>query len=359
MVRWRQSDTQLRGNGAAKIRKNCNEMQTLNTQLSKQIDETLAPLIAGHAERICIIDPPGYANVGDSAIFLGELAFLRRNFPGARIDFFDTANYRPTCDRFIRDTSMILLQGGGNFGEIWPSHHMIRMEILNRFPGKPIVQFPQSISFTTQAAIDETARAIERQGNFTLLVRDRKSQAFAEKHFPCTTLLCPDMAFALGDIEREPAALDFLCLLRQDKEVVTDHSKLLQVLAELGGSIDVADWIEPSRSRIALQDKWAARLWRRFPWTIGLTRSVAFRVRERYARERLAFGLGLLSRGSMVITDRLHAHILCCLLGVRHLLFDSLDGKVSALHEAWTKGTENARLVTSIDQVAGLVHELR
>jgi exopolysaccharide biosynthesis predicted pyruvyltransferase EpsI len=334
-------------------------MLGLNAQLSKRIDETLAPLIAGRSERICIIDPPGYANVGDSAIFLGELAFLRRNFPDARIDFFDTGNYTPPCDRFIRDSSVILLQGGGNFGEIWPRHHAIRMAVLSRFPGRPIVQFPQSISFRTRAGIDATARAIEQQGNFTLLVRDRKSQAFAEAHFPCTTILCPDMAFALGDIEREAPSLDFFCLLRRDKEVVIDHSRLLQVLAELGGSLGVEDWIEAPGSRLGQWDKTLGRTWRRFPWAIGHTRSFAFRLRERYARERLAFGLGLLSKGSMVITDRLHAHVLCCLLGVRHLLFDSLDGKVSALYGAWTKGTQHARLVSSVDQVAGLVHELR
>jgi exopolysaccharide biosynthesis predicted pyruvyltransferase EpsI len=334
-------------------------MQSLNAQLSRRIDETLAPLIAGRSERICIIDPPDHPNVGDNAIFLGELAFLRRNFPHARIDFFDVGNYTPACDRFIQDSSIILLHGGGNFGEIWPRHHAIRMEILKRFPGKPIVQFPQSISFATEAGIDSTARAIERQGNLTLLVRDRKSQAFAEKHFPCTTVLCPDMAFALGDLAREPASLDFLCLLRGDKEVVMDHSKLLQVLAKLGGSLEVADWIKMPDSRLGRRDKALGRTWRRYPSTIGLTRSLAFRVRERYARERLAFGLGLLSRGSMVITDRLHAHVLCCLLGVRHLLFDSLDGKVSALYEAWTEGATNARLVSSVDQVAGLVHELR
>ncbi|WP_119304114.1 polysaccharide pyruvyl transferase family protein [Dongia deserti] len=334
-------------------------MPSLNAQLSKRIDETLTPLIAGRSERICIIDPPGYANVGDSAIFLGELAFLRRNFPGARIDFFDTVNYTPACDRFIRDSSIILLQGGGNFGEIWPRHHAIRMEILNRFPGKPIVQFPQSISFTTQAGIEATARAIERQGNFTLLVRDRRSQAFAEQNFTCATVPCPDMAFALGDIQREPASLDFLCLLRQDKEMVTDHPRLLKILSGLGGSLDVADWIEAPNSRLGQRDKALGATWRRHPWTIGLTRSFAFSVRERYARERLAFGLGLLSKGSMVITDRLHAHVLCCLLGVRHLLFDSLDGKVSALYEAWTKDTQHARLVSSVDQVAGLVYDFR
>jgi exopolysaccharide biosynthesis predicted pyruvyltransferase EpsI len=334
-------------------------MPNLNEQLSKRIDETLAPLIAGRSERICIIDPPGYANVGDSAIFLGELAFLRRNFPAARIDFFDTGNYTPACDRYIRGSSIILLQGGGNFGEIWPRHHAIRLDILDRFPGRPIVQFPQSISFSTQAGIDATARAIERQGNFTLLVRDRKSQAFAEKHFPCTTILCPDMAFALGDMRREPASLDYMCLLRQDKEAVTDHSRLLEVLADLGGSMDVADWIEASNSRLGNRDKTLGRTWRRHPWTIGVTRSFAFRLRERYARERVAFGLNLLSKGSMVITDRLHAHVLCCLLGVRHLLFDSMDGKASALYEAWTNSTQHARLVNSVDQVAGLVHEFR
>lgn len=334
-------------------------MESLNAKLSRRIDETLVPLIAGRSERVCIIDPPGYANVGDSAIFLGELAFLRRNFSGARINFFDKANYTPACDRFIRDSSVILLQGGGNFGEIWPRHHAIRMEILNRFPGKPIIQFPQSISFSTQAAIDETARAIERQGNFTLLVRDRNSQAFAEKHFPCTTLLCPDMAFALGDIKRDPATLDYLCLLRRDKEVVMDHSKLLKVLSELGGTLDVADWNEAPASATGRRDQALARMWRRFPWMIGLTRSVAFGQRERYARERLSYGLRLLSRGSMVITDRLHAHVLCCLLGVRHLLFNSLDGKVFALHDAWTKGANLARTVGSVDEVAGLVHDFR
>ena len=141
--------------------------------------------------------------------------------------------------------------------------------------------------------------------------------------------------------------------------MVTDHSRLLQVLNDIGGSLDVADWIEASDSRLGRRNKRLGKTWRRFPSTIRPTRSFAFRLRERYARERLIFGLGLLSKGSMVITDRLHAHILCCLLGVRHLLFDSMDGKVSALYEAWTRGAKTARLLGSVDDLAGMVHELR
>lgn len=334
-------------------------MPNLNTELSERIDKTLAPLVAGRAERICIIDPPHHPNVGDHAIFLGELSFIRRNFPYGRIDFFDTANYTPACDRFIWDSSVILLHGGGNFGEIWPRHHAIRMEILKRFPGIPIVQFPQSISFATQQAVDETARAIEKQGNFTLLVRDRNSQQFAEKHFPCRSVLCPDMAFALGSLGRRPASVDIFCLLRTDKEVIADHAGVLQLLAKRSGSLEVADWIERPGSRVARWDKSIGHNWRRRPWTIAFSRSLALGVREKYARQRLSFGLDLLSKGSLVVTDRLHAHILSCLLGVRHLLFDSLDGKISALHDTWTRSAPNGRLVRSIDEFAGLIHELR
>ncbi|HEV8391453.1 MAG TPA: polysaccharide pyruvyl transferase family protein [Dongiaceae bacterium] len=334
-------------------------MPSLNAELSKRIDEIVTPLIAGKAERICIIDPPGYPNVGDSAIFLGELAFVRRNFSEADISFFDVLNYTPACDRFIRDSSVLLLHGGGNFGEIWPRHHAIRLNMLERFRGQPIIQMPQSISFSTRKAIDQTAQAIERHGSFILLVRDQKSLEFAQAHFPCESLLCPDMAFAIGDIERRAASIDIVCLLRGDKEVRADHARLLQVLAERGGSLDIADWIAEPHSRAAWWDRKVTRAWRRHPWTIGLSRSFGFGVRERYARERVAFGLDLLGRGSLVVTDRLHAHILCCLLGVRHFLFDSIDGKISALHATWTKGMQNARLVGSIDEFAGLIHDGR
>ena len=46
------------------------------------------------------------------------------------------------------------------------------MEILDRFPGKPIVRLPRDISFTTETSV-EPLRVIECQDNFTLLMRDR------------------------------------------------------------------------------------------------------------------------------------------------------------------------------------------
>jgi Polysaccharide pyruvyl transferase len=51
------------------------------------------------------------------------------------------------------------------------------------------------------------------------------------------------------------------------------------------------------------------------------------RLRQQYAMQRLVYGIDLLSKGAIVVTDRLHAHILCCLLNIPHFVFDSLGGK--------------------------------
>jgi pyruvyl transferase EpsO len=54
------------------------------------------------------------------------------------------------------------------------------------------------------------------------------------------------------------------------------------------------------------------------------------------ARARVLRGCGLLSSGRVVITDRLHAHILSLLLGIPHAVLDNSYGKLGRFLEAWT-----------------------
>src|SRR5262249_47886968 len=56
------------------------------------------------------------------------------------------------------------------------------------------------------------------------------------------------------------------------------------------------------------------------------------------AEERLARGCGILSGGRVVVTDRLHGHVLCLVLGVPHVLLDNSYGKVRGFYETWTAG---------------------
>jgi len=320
--------------------------------LSHRIDQVLLPLLSTTSEHICIIDPPGHPNVGDSAILLGELDFISRHFPAAKLSYYDVDSYTPAADRFIEDATVLLVHGGGNFGDIWPHHHRLRLRILDRFPHKPVLQMPQSIHFDDNQELKVTAAVIARHRNFTLAVRDQDSLDYARRHFDCNVVLSPDMAFAMQPIVRKQPNIDYLCLLRTDKEAVINRNAIQAALAETSSSVEMADWLDEPRDLVARMDKRLKWLTAKLPAVTAPFRSAAMRLRRRYALRRLAYGVDLLSHGATVVTDRLHSHIICCLLDIPHYVFDSYDGKISAFHATWTNEYHNAQLIASAAQLA-------
>ncbi len=54
------------------------------------------------------------------------------------------------------------------------------------------------------------------------------------------------------------------------------------------------------------------------------------------ANARLNRGLRILSSGKVVVTDRLHAHILSVLLNISHSALDNNYGKISSYIKTWT-----------------------
>jgi exopolysaccharide biosynthesis predicted pyruvyltransferase EpsI len=310
----------------------------LRDTLSGEIERALAPLVAADTARICLIDPPFHENVGDSAILLGELDYVAKRAPNAHLSFYDRLSYSPFADPYISEADVILIHGGGNFGDLWPEHHRLRLQILDRFHDRRIVQLPQSIYFADQTPLAETARTIARQRDFTLMVRDAKSLAFARRHFECRVLLAPDMAFAMKPIVRRAAATDCFCLLRTDKEATADRTGIVQALRSAGYRFETGDWLNKPNTLTAAIDRQLGRVVSRRTRFMSRFRSGLTALRRRYADERVAYGIELLSRGSFVVADRLHAHILCCLLDIPNFVFDSLDGKISSFYATWIAG---------------------
>jgi pyruvyl transferase EpsO len=76
------------------------------------------------------------------------------------------------------------------------------------------------------------------------------------------------------------------------------------------------------------------------------------------ARQCLRAGCNLLSRGRVVITDRLHAHVLCLLLGIPHVLLDNSYGKVRRVHETWTAGASGVRWAASPPEAIAIARSL-
>jgi exopolysaccharide biosynthesis predicted pyruvyltransferase EpsI len=306
-------------------------------RLQSRLDALLAPLMDGAP--IALVDYPDHANVGDSAIWLGETAFFRAR--GLQPVYASaTGSHSHDALAAALPEGTIFLHGGGNFGTLWPSHQNFRLDLLARFPGRSIVQLPQSIFFADQQAADACARAIERHGRFTLFVRDRPSLEFARRHFPCETLLAPDMAFAVGPLARRSPSIDVLHLLRTDLEKVerADGRTDSQVEA-------VVDWLDDDAGAMRMTAFGSLLLTLADPPEIARVRTY-----ERRARARLRRGIAMLCRGRVVVTDRLHGHIMSTLLGIPHVVLDNSYRKIGNFVDAWTGGLATLRLATDADE---------
>lgn len=295
----------------------------------------------GGDEPFALLDFPDHANVGDSAIWLGTTSYFHRlrgrqaSYAASIADFSETALRRAVPE------GPIFVHGGGNFGDLWPRHQEFRERLLAGFPGREIVQLPQSIHFDDPARAAETARVIARHGNFRLLVRDRASYDFASARFECATVLCPDMALFLGPLERRPPEVDVFYLLRTDKERAVGTAS-----APAGYTSRTADWLVERRASVE-----AAKLLRALRELGGGPPGRAALRLARYdaaAQARVRRGCRLLASGLVVITDRLHAHILCLLLGIPHAVLDNTYGKLGRFLDAWTGGVAGVHRAASL-----------
>lgn len=325
-------------------------------RLARRIDETISPLLADAAahRRIMLIDPPAHPNVGDTAILLGELAFLRRALPDATVGAVAHNTYTPRMDEEIERADLLLFHGGGNFGDLWPHHHEFRLRIIERFPHKPMLQFPQSVHFGEAGLLEQTQRAIEKAQRFVLLARDDKTHAFATCSLPCDVDLCPDMAFALGPLDAGAAAIDYACLLRTDKELLEPKtSEISASFTEAGATFSVDDWIRApfpiNRLYMALTNLVRTTL------PAVMAARLTLNIFELYARSRVRFGLSLLGRGRAVVTDRLHGYILATLLGKPRFFFDTLDGKLRAFHRTWLADDPDSRFMNNAAEFCHLL----
>jgi exopolysaccharide biosynthesis protein PssK len=313
--------------------------ELLIAELQRRIADVLRPLLAD-TRAVALVGFPNYANVGDSAIWLGTLECLRVLGIAPPRYVCDAANYsRRRLAQHLGDGT-ILLQGGGNLGDVWEEHQRFRETVIAAFPDNPIVQLPQSIWFRDRAALARARQVFDRHPNLTLLLREPQSLAIAANELHARSLLCPDMAFRLGALPRPTATQALVWLARSDAEAAAASQ------VPMGAAVKPVDWLTERAPALLL----ARRLGRH-----GLLPASSY---DWLARRRLRRGTRLLGAGRVVITDRLHGHILCLLLGIPHVLLDNRYGKVRSFHEAWTRDCGLVRWCDTGSEALGLAREL-
>lgn len=311
-------------------------------QLRGELLECVRDALTPRPRAIALLDFPLHENVGDLSIWAGELAALEElAIPVAYA--CDMHGYRrDRVEARLGPDDPIVLHGGGNFGDVWPGFQAFRERVIRDFPDRQIVQLPQTVHYTSAERLARTREILAAHGGVTLLVRDEVSADVARSGLDVAARACPDSAFALGPQPAGAPTRDVVWLRRDDRES-----------ADLGPTspppdIQSVDW----------PDHWAFGLLRTgvriHVRTTGLIAPVAMpvdrgleRLYARIAARRVAIGLRMISAGRTLVTDRLHGHILACLVGRPSIVVDNSYGKVASFVDRWTAGSPLVRRAAS------------
>ena len=310
--------------------------------------------------RCALVGYPDHWNVGDAAIWWGTRRLL--DAIGVQVDYAcDPWSYEPAALRTALPEGPILILGGGNLGDAYRHEQSLRERVLADFPRRRIIQLPQSIWFASPKRAEAMADTLVHAGDVTLLLRDAASLSFARDRFRCDSALCPDAAVALNLAGAGgPPEVPLLALWRTDSEA-------RETVGGGGEGVIVADWTTPGPELSLMStagrrfQEWvgdpppeigscSARrrmAWRHLPW-----------LWDQLAEDRTLRGCRLLARGRVVLTDRLHAHLLCTLMRKPHVVCDSTNGKIFAYRDTWPIGDPLVRFASSRAEALEVARDL-
>ena len=293
---------------------------------------------------IVYLDIPVYFNVGDLLINQGTEVFFRRMGYSvhARLTLEDlcepsgpqteSLQLRSRAIKYLEslDPSVaIVLQGGGNFGDLYPRHQLMREAIVERFTGRLLIMLPQSAHFSSRGKAAASLDRFASHSNLHLYFRDHESVDLARSSGLSKVYLLPDMAHALRPFMKTKAdnfgiGKGSICFRRSDEEGTTwkypgsvrtecDWNALIHRPHGLGNRIVT----EMMRRRLDPTMKTPIALW------YLITKSI------------VADGIQLFLSHESVITDRLHAVILAALLDRPVKYVDNSYGKLSRYSNAF------------------------
>ena len=316
-------------------------------ELIRHLRREIAARLTGLVDQdYVLMGLPYYLNIGDILIWEGIRQYLETLPYKCR-----NAGYRYREEGRIREDTLILLQGGGNFGDLWRWIQDERLAILRRHPKNPALLFPVSCCYENVELLRQDAAELAAYPNLTICARDNASYELLVQNFKNRILLVPDMAFF---IEPEPlrgtkVVRGRLYLKRTDKELAAGQGPMPPAPPD---GLTTADW--PCLEREPWHWLWYKRIlgwgrhargkrgvWRISDQVIQLSDLFYHHICRRFLIRQ---GASFIGRYREIVTTRLHAAILAILMDKSVLLVDDANGKISGFYRTWLNGVDGVKL---------------
>lgn len=288
-------------------------------------------------KKIILMGFPNHRNLGDQAIALAEEKFIRKHFP--EYDFHSVPEgIMLKCVEKVRkacsDDDILVLHGGGNFGNQYMYIEESRRKILELFPNNPIILMPQSIYFSKdekgEEELSKTIKCYNKHDKFTIVAREQISYDIIKDNFDVEVIQTPDIVMSLNKQNFEQDRNGIMYILRHDVEVVLDDSdrdKLIQVGHKYFDNVKVTDMMYPEKINDHQREK----------------------VLDTFMSE--------IGKRKVVVTDRLHGMIFCAITGTPCVVFSNYNHKVKGSLK-WLKHLNYIKFLDDISKTDEAIKEL-
>lgn len=270
-----------------------------------------------NSQAVVLMATPVHGNLGDHAIAFAERSFFADENRLQNLIEIPNDKYL-LCKSYIRrnlsEKDMIVVDGGGNLGTLWPGEDDKISEIVRTYSNNPVIVFPQTCFYDgskedVKYRLERNRKFYEQAGNLCITLRDRASYHYFLNNFGgIKALLVPDIVLYLTKLnmnfhsERKGI---LLCFREDCEKMVGDESiSLLQASIMKEGisyktTSTVKDYVVTRHTReVELQKIWSE-----------------------FASARL------------VITDRLHAMIFSAITDTPCLAIDNVSKKLSGVNQ--------------------------
>lgn len=231
-------------------------------------------------------------------------------------------NARRCLRRLMPKNALVVLNGGGNMGDIYQLEEMNRRTVLGDYPDHRIVIFPQTIYYKDEQNATASVPHYNRK-NITITAREQTSFEIMKKLYPeANVILAPDAVLSMDYSKQQHEKNGVVACFRGDREQkMTDQERnsLTGQLSAWGYDMTITDMMHGAQ--------------------------IPRESRKQIVEEKIRLFAG----AQLVITDRLHAMILCAVSGTPCLVFGNNHHKVRGVYE-WIRHLDYVRFVHSVEE---------
>lgn len=290
-------------------------------------------------KKMFLLMEPEYGNIGDQAIAYATEKYISDFFPEyclIKVTELNTYMHMKTLQKICTLNDIIILQGGGNMGSLYPQIERLRRFCIKCFPDNIIVSMPTTVTYMDnkfgKREFKKSLKIYNTHKKLILLAREKYTFDFLkENYINAKSLLVPDMVFYLADkidIKELNRTSVMLCI-RKEMESVLPGELRNEVIRDVLSKFPDG-----------------------FIYDTEIKRTVDVKLRD---LEVISM-INQFKRSKLVITDRMHGMIFAVITRTPCIVLKSLDKKIPGTYQ-WIEQLNSIKFIesNSLEEVSGAI----